>query len=664
MPGRLLSRARASIAALLAGGGGQGMVTVSSDPGLQFRAVDAFTDLVEELALEQPLVVGVDDLQWADPSSLLTLGTMGGRLVYAPVALIGCFRPAPAAAELQRAVDSLTQAGARRLTLGSLAGDAVASLVADTVGAPPGPGLLAGVAGAAGNPLFVTELLAAMAEEGSLRVAGGRAEVAEMTLPPTLRLTILRRVSFLPHGTLQALEAASILGPGFSLTDLSVVTGRPATELSVALMEAIRAGVLEDDGTQLRFRRDLIRDAVYEDLPQSVRRGLHREAGQRFAASGAPALQVARQMACGAAAGDTGAITWLVKAAREAAPRSPDVAADLLGRAAGLMRPYDLGRDRLLAELAGSQIWTRIADAEATCRALLGRGHDPAADGPARIVLGHALIGQGRTAEGFTELERAQQSAGLTEAERARAQAWAAIARLSLGDLAGAATTAEHARSAAAGDPLATSMAMLVLADTAEWGGHLRDALQIIDDAVRLADESPSRLGHRYPLHAARGHILAFRAIMEHEFPLVLGFDGAGRVEAVGAGAGRFAVGDLVHGQFWGDTVGRGTFAERVAIADRPSHGALELVPEGLKPGPAAAAPTAGMTAEGAVAKTGCGPGQTLLILGATGGVGVLAAQLAARAGITVIATARGEARAWIEGFGASETPDRQRRRH
>ena len=154
---------------------------------------------------------------------------------------------------------------------------------------------------------------------------------------------------------------------------------------------------------------------------------------------------------------------------------------------------------------------------------------------------------------------------------------------------------------------------------------------------------------------AAQG---AFGGMMETEFPLVLGFDGAGRVEAVGAGAGRFAIGNLVHGQFWGDTVGHGTFAERVAIAERPSHGAQELVPEGLKPGLAAAVPTVGMTAEGALAKTGCRPGQALLILGATGGVGVLATQLAVRAGITVIATARGEASTWIQGFGASETID------
>lgn len=158
----------------------------------------------------------------------------------------------------------------------------------------------------------------------------------------------------------------------------------------------------------------------------------------------------------------------------------------------------------------------------------------------------------------------------------------------------------------------------------------------------------------------------AYRGVMEHEFPLVLGFDGAGRVEAVGAGAGRFAVGDLVHGQFSGDTIGRGTFAERVAIAERPSNGALELVPEGLPPGLAAAVPIAGITADGALAKTGCRSGQTLLILGATGRVGVLATQLAARAGITVIATARGWAGTWSRASARprrSTTPRAQPRR-
>ena len=67
---------RAAIAALLAdpGAGELGPITVTSDPGLRFRVVDALTDLVEELALAGPVVLGLDDLQWADSSSLLTVG--------------------------------------------------------------------------------------------------------------------------------------------------------------------------------------------------------------------------------------------------------------------------------------------------------------------------------------------------------------------------------------------------------------------------------------------------------------------------------------------------------------------------------------------------------------------------------------------------------------
>jgi hypothetical protein len=70
---------------------------VTSDPGLRFRVVDAFTDLVEELALAGPVVLGLDDLQWADPSSLLTVGVLARRLTGLPVGLIGCLRPPRAA---------------------------------------------------------------------------------------------------------------------------------------------------------------------------------------------------------------------------------------------------------------------------------------------------------------------------------------------------------------------------------------------------------------------------------------------------------------------------------------------------------------------------------------------------------------------------------------
>ena len=504
---------RAAIGGLLAAGSGglPNPITVTSDPGLRFRAVDAFADLAEELALSGPLVIGVDDLQWADPSSLLTLGALCRRLGYLPVALIGCLRPSPRSADLDRLAAALDAAGARRLPLGPLADTAVRDLVTETVTAAPGPRLLAEVTGAAGNPLFVTVLLGALAQEGAIQTVDGQAEVTQASLPPTLRLTMLRRLSFLPEATLQVLRSAAILGSSFTVADLSVATARPALELSVALAEAITGRVLEDSGDRLRFRHDLIRDAIYDDLPLSVRRGLHREAGQRLAAAGAAALQVAEHHARAAAPGDSEAVGWLVKAAREAAATSPDVAADLLQRAIALMDPPDPARDRLLAERASSLMWAgRVADAEDVCRVLLDRDHDPGAEGSARICLGHALLVGGRPREGLTELERAGGSPVFSDAERASGLGWASVAHRWLGDLDGSAATAEKARSAAeaVGDHLTSAIAMTSLAVVSELRGRLRDGIQIIDEAIRSADQSPSRQGHRYPLHAHRGFIL------------------------------------------------------------------------------------------------------------------------------------------------------------
>ena len=100
--------------------------------------------------------------------------------------------------------------------------------MAEAVAAAPGRGLLAGISGAAGNPLFVTELLGALAQEGDDRDRRRAGRGGAGDLPPTLRLTILRRLSFLSEDTLQALRAASILGSGFTITDLSVTMARPA----------------------------------------------------------------------------------------------------------------------------------------------------------------------------------------------------------------------------------------------------------------------------------------------------------------------------------------------------------------------------------------------------------------------------------------------------
>lgn len=149
-----------------------------------------------------------------------------------------------------------------------------------------------------------------------------------------------------------------------------------------------------------------------------------------------------------------------------------------------------------------------------------------------------------------------------------------------------------------------------------------------------------------------------FDGHMPHTFPLVLGFDGAGTVEAVGEGVARFAVGDHVYGQFFRAPIGNGTYAEYVVVPERLATGAVARPPDGVPAPRAAALPTAGITALGAVREAGVSDGQTVLIVGATGGVGSFLTQLAAARGAKVVATARADAAAAVRELGAAETVD------
>ena len=350
-----------------------------------------------------------------------------------------------------------------------------------------------------------------MLDEGAIATADGQAEVAELSLPPTLRLTILRRLSFLPEDTMQALRAASILGSGFSLGDLASVTGRPAMDLSLVLAEAIRAQVLEDDGAVLRFRHDLIRESIYADLPASVRQGLHREAGHRLAQAGAPSLQIAEHLSRGAAAGRRRGH----RVADEGGPRGGGPVAGRRGGSAGAGHRADGPEGP--GPRPGTRRIRRQPDAVRADRRGRGslpvaarRDHDQSVAGAVRICLGQAQLTQGQASDALRHLERAASSPACAGHERTAAQAWASYARLALGDLDGASTVAHAARSAAvaAGDHLSLSIAMASLALVCEFRGQLADALQLIDEAVSLADQSPGRMGHRYPLHAIRGWLL------------------------------------------------------------------------------------------------------------------------------------------------------------
>jgi NADPH:quinone reductase-like Zn-dependent oxidoreductase len=143
--------------------------------------------------------------------------------------------------------------------------------------------------------------------------------------------------------------------------------------------------------------------------------------------------------------------------------------------------------------------------------------------------------------------------------------------------------------------------------------------------------------------------------LLPHEYPLVLGRDAAGVVEAVGAGVEHVAVGDEVVGHvLLAPPVKAGTIAEYAVLP----AAAVAAKPAGLDFVTAAALPLAGAAATAAVDAVDPQPGQTVLVVGASGGVGSYAVQLLAKRGATVVATGTADDAERLTGLGASSVVD------
>jgi NADPH:quinone reductase len=137
-------------------------------------------------------------------------------------------------------------------------------------------------------------------------------------------------------------------------------------------------------------------------------------------------------------------------------------------------------------------------------------------------------------------------------------------------------------------------------------------------------------------------------------FPMVLGVDGAGVVQAVGDGTTRFFPGDDVFGQLFIPPIGAsGTYAEYVAVTEEAP---LARVPDGVDLAVAAAVPTAGATGLSLVELVEPLDDQVVLIIGAAGGVGAFATQFAVNAGARVIANIDAEAEDRMRSYGVKQT--------
>jgi DNA-binding CsgD family transcriptional regulator len=359
--------------------------------------VEVLVTLADELCVAAPTVLVVDDLQWADDASLIVWYKLAAATDQLRLLLIGTCRPAPPRPEVQRLHAVVARRGGAVITLGPLAEPDVAALMTAMLGAPPEDTLRNLTAQAAGNPLYLRELVDAVVRERAPR-DGPAAEVpvACDQLPASLAAVLNDRLSSVSAQTAQMLRTAALLGGKFKVTDLAVLLRRTAWDLAAGLQEAVAAGLLAGSGAELAFRHPLIRQALYEAMPAALRAELHAGAARELAATGADALSVAQQLSAGAQPGVGWARAWLVQAAPALTTRAPRLAAGLLRRELDETPSDDEAWDRLAASLA---------------RALLAAGSYDEAVQRAKAAL-TVMTDPERRAETYSVLVRAQVSAG------------------------------------------------------------------------------------------------------------------------------------------------------------------------------------------------------------------------------------------------------------
>ena len=303
-----------------------------ASPEFLFWLIQDLQSVVEEAALKSPLLICLDDLHWAGASCALAIRQLGPRLASLPVAWILAFRPNQGVVPVQQAKSELIDGGADHIKLGPLNRDAVALLVADVLGAQPDEDLLNKTERMKGNPFLLVEFLRGLQDDSVLKYDSGRAILVAGDRSGRLSEGIRGRLARLSSVSARVASFASSLGRRFTLQDLAAMTSLSVGELVDPVTELLEADLFVDDGDRLTFRHDLIREAVRAGMPNSVRRGLDRQAADVLIARGALPTEVAFQLAESAEPGDDVAIETVLKASQQLALSDPEGAASLAQR--------------------------------------------------------------------------------------------------------------------------------------------------------------------------------------------------------------------------------------------------------------------------------------------------------------------------------------------
>ncbi len=300
----------------------------------QARVFETTITLLAERAADVPLLLVLEDLHWADTSTLDLVVRLAHNLE-GPVLLLATYR---ADERMRRTAEGVRRSGsASVLELGALEGDEVEALLIARSHAPLSEATAKTIiARSEGNPFFAEELLAAAGDSDEL--------------PPRLRDVLLQRVSRLDDRAQGLLRAASAAGRDVTYSLVCEVAGLPEPDVRAALRSAVDHSVLVADQTAgtFRFRHALLAEAIYETILPGEREDVHAQLAEALERSNAAGpSELAPHWA--AAGRPTKALVTSVAAARETeAAHGLSEAAAHLDRALAL---WDSVPDA--AELAG-----------------------------------------------------------------------------------------------------------------------------------------------------------------------------------------------------------------------------------------------------------------------------------------------------------------------
>ncbi|MFC8175732.1 ATP-binding protein [Streptomyces sp. NPDC057325] len=446
----------------------------------RIRLVERLAEAVGTRAAQTPVLLALDDVQWADPLSRFVLRQLPGRLRTSPVLWLLTGRTGPEGAGEEILAAGRDRLPVTTLTLGPLSPTAISQLADDTLGPDVDERTLSLVEGTAGNPFLTVELLRGLQAPGSGGAAvEGAAErgafpPGSAPVPPRLMAGVRERIGSLDPDVSRFLQMGAVLGRRFAFDDAAALCALPPAALLTALDGAVRAGLLDDDGVLLSFRHDLLRQAVYADIPPSARNALHRAAARLLVAAGHRPIDAVSHILLGAKPGDDEAVALLRRAADDVLPVTPGLAADLMTRALELVRPsdavrFEVGEQAIVCLTRAG----RNREALAACDRLLAEQPPLAVFGRLQAALGGALWSMDLAEELCRRAEAALSVGGVPPAVGARLSALRALALSRGRDLDMARSAGEEALRAAvaAGDRSAHVQALSALGEIAQNAG-------------------------------------------------------------------------------------------------------------------------------------------------------------------------------------------------